>query len=229
MPCYVHPRHFVSRSDMLSLVPQGATVAEIGVFDGAFSQQILDRVRPSQLVLIDLWADEDVLSGDVNGDNLRTFNGRALERMVRERFEAVPEARIIRGTSDCLRLFPDSYFDAVYIDADHTYGAVRRDLFASLRALKAGGWLMGHDYGVNRERTDARWEFGVRTAVDDFCKDQGMEIDSFGMDGLTSFAIQVRKEVGLFDSVACCSRRMGTDVRRLVRSAASRLSKTIAG
>jgi hypothetical protein len=213
---------------MLSLVPRGATVAEIGVFDGAFSQQILDRVRPSQLVLIDLWADGEVISGDVDGGNVRTVDGRTLEHAVRERFEALPEVRIIRGTSDSLRLFSDSYFDAVYIDADHTYRAVRRDLFASLRVLKAGGWLMGHDYGVNRDRTDARWEFGVRTAVDDFCKDQGMEIDSFGMDGLTSFAIQVRKELGIVDSVACCSRRMRTDVRQLLRSAASRLRKTVA-
>lgn len=204
-------------------------MAEIGVFGGAFSRQILDRVRPSQLVPTDFWADEDVMSGDVDGRDERRVNGRAHKHVDPERFEALPGVRVDRGTSDCPRFSPNSYFDAISIDADLAHGAVRSELFDALRASRAGRWLMDRDYGQNREPTDTRRELRVKTAVDDFCNSREMEIDSFGVSRLASFANHVRKEGCLVDSGACRSRRMATDVQRLLRSAASRLRKTVAG
>lgn len=52
--------------------------------------------------------------------------------------------------------------DLIFIDADHEYSSVRRDLENYHRLLSKGGTLFGHD-----------WQFGsVRNAVGDFCSER---------------------------------------------------------
>lgn len=42
--------------------------------------------------------------------------------------------------------FPDEHFDFIFIDGLHTYEAVSSDIKNSLRKLRSGGVLAGHDY-----------------------------------------------------------------------------------
>ena len=42
--------------------------------------------------------------------------------------------------------FPDKAYDFVYIDAQHTYEALMRDIGNYLPKIKRGGWIGGHDY-----------------------------------------------------------------------------------
>jgi predicted O-methyltransferase YrrM len=42
--------------------------------------------------------------------------------------------------------YPDAYFDFVFIDADHTYDAVKLDINAWWPKVKMGGVLAGHDW-----------------------------------------------------------------------------------
>ena len=44
------------------------------------------------------------------------------------------------------QLLPDACFDFVFIDADHNYYAVYRDLLNYRRKVRPGGLLCGHDY-----------------------------------------------------------------------------------
>jgi len=46
------------------------------------------------------------------------------------------------------KLFPNGYFNMVYIDADHSYSAVAQDIEAWLPKVKIGGLLGGHDYNM---------------------------------------------------------------------------------
>lgn len=43
-------------------------------------------------------------------------------------------------------LFEDESFDFIYIDANHTYDAVKRDIEVCLPKLKKGKFIAGHDY-----------------------------------------------------------------------------------
>lgn len=47
---------------------------------------------------------------------------------------------------DCAQLYEDRTLDFVYIDADHHYEAVSRDIDHWLPKVKPGGVISGHDY-----------------------------------------------------------------------------------
>lgn len=47
---------------------------------------------------------------------------------------------------DEIPLLEDHYFDLIYIDADHSYKSVCQDIAVSIKKLKKGGILSGHDY-----------------------------------------------------------------------------------
>lgn len=75
------------------------------------------------------------------------------------------------------RFFPEGYFDFVYIDADHTYEMVKRDIEIWLPLIKKGGMIGGHDYGFPDEVV--RWG-GVQKAVD----------EKFGVDNIKVYKRQ---------------------------------------
>jgi len=64
--------------------------------------------------------------------------------------------------------FKDGSVDRLFIDADHTYESVCRDIKAWLRKVKPGGIMAGHDY--NRPL--------VKRAVDDTLKPMGYKIET---------------------------------------------------
>jgi len=72
-----------------------------------------------------------------------------------------PQLRIIRAPSpEIAKIFPDEFFDLVFIDANHSYDAVKADILAWLPHVKLRRFLTGHDY--------FHGESGVVKAVDEF-------------------------------------------------------------
>lgn len=63
-----------------------------------------------------------------------------------QRCGSYPHLEICRGLCPQAldRFGPE--FDLCYIDADHQYESVRRDILACTRIVKPQGWLAGHDY-----------------------------------------------------------------------------------
>lgn len=58
-----------------------------------------------------------------------------------------PQLHIARATSpEIAKMFPDEFFDLVFIDADHSYDAVKKDILAWLPHVKYRRLLTGHDY-----------------------------------------------------------------------------------
>jgi hypothetical protein len=160
------PRYF-----LLKTMPPGSRCAEIGVHLGDFSQSILDIVRPQQLHLIDPWRYETGAAyarskyGGKRGMSQAHMDKRY--RRVLTRFTSeVASGRVVlhRGYShEVCATFADGYFDWVYIDGNHLYEFVKKDLERYYSKIKQGGFLTGDDYGVADW-----WEDGVTRAVDEF-------------------------------------------------------------
>ena len=113
--------------------PYSAGVAEIGVDDGVFSRSIL-RTDPSRLHLIDPWKKQ---TGDYARDGTNEGDFEQKYRAVRETLGRMLSVEIIRDYSlKAAGRFPDSYFDWIYLDADHSYRAVTSDLEAWIRKIR---------------------------------------------------------------------------------------------
>ena len=165
-------------------------VCEIGVFQGKFAE-FLFSLTPELLVLIDPFQGI-VFSGDQDGNNGVHCNLDAVYEYLKERYRPVKSIQLIRGFSyDILPKFEDKKFNVIYIDGDHSYEGVKRDLNIALKKIKPGGYICGHDYEMNMTKAHHVYDFGVKRAVDEFCEENRLHICAKGLDGCVSFAIQV--------------------------------------
>lgn len=161
---------------------------ELGSFKGEFGKTILSGWE-GKLFMVDVWrpmSDEeyDDISNQKNHidaysiamSNIRGFETRGF--MLR------------MDGNEASKLFADESLDFVYIDANHTYEAVKEDLNNWYRKVKSGGLIMGHDYlpayfyEGKEEKNQALYTFpdgkpeeakytgmfGVNPAVDEFAK-----------------------------------------------------------
>jgi len=76
----------------------------------------------------------------------------------------------LRGQSDnLLPLLNDNTFDVIFIDGDHAYTPVLKDIKNSLRLVKDGGIICGDDLNLQLLKVDK--ENTLKHAEDDFIKD----------------------------------------------------------
>ena len=146
------------------------TCIEIGVSTGEHAVVIKNLLKPKKLYLLDAWGlDEGYLK--ITGESPAEFYP-AFE-MTKARFLEDPEVEIIQGKSTVEHnRFEDGTFDFIYIDADHSYEAVKKDLENWFPKLKSGGVFAGHDYCEKAG-------FGVIKAVDEFKASKVDEIKDF--------------------------------------------------
>lgn len=125
--------------------------AEIGVNKGHNAAYICNIIKPKTLYLIDPWSNFfDPASGEIIGEAHYIATTALLS--------SFPCCRIIRKTSyEAISDFADESLDFVYIDSDHSYNAVCREILQWYPKIKQGGILAGHDFQQ------------VRNAVTEFC------------------------------------------------------------
>ena len=118
-------------------------LCEIGVRKGSNLFRLL-RAKPELMVAVDIWKDD----GDI-GHNDIGFAQVELDRQYASILDATkkyPALQVLRMYShEAAALFADGLFDYVYLDADHTYKAVKQDIAAWYPKVRSGGLLAGHD------------------------------------------------------------------------------------
>lgn len=157
------------------LFPNGTGV-EIGVLRGEYSKLILERWKNCQLYLVDTWRHLDNYV-DMNGQDDK-YHYECLLKTCENTKPWQNRAHIIRMDSAIsANIFPDEHFDFVYIDADHSYEGVMRDIKAWWPKVKKGGLFCGDDYipddgdiwmTVTGKPPVYAGKFGVRKAVTEF-------------------------------------------------------------
>lgn len=179
-------------NDLLQPDTIGLRVCEVGVFKGDFAEEIL-KTKPLELVLIDPWKGMNI-SGNADGVNVVSANLDEEYWRLCRKYENRKKVKLIRGLSyEVLEGFADNYFDAVYIDGDHSYAGVKKDLLVSLRKVKKNGILMLHDFDLNPKKCPYNYDFipEINRAVKEFCKEFHYEIFAVANDGCMSCAIRV--------------------------------------
>jgi hypothetical protein len=176
-------RKVSQRETLLDLFPEDSFGAEIGVWRGDFSERLLSEVRPARLHLIDPWRFESdseyrcACYGGAVAKNQAEMD--AIYEGVLRRFASEIQAGLVfvhRDSSAQVGMkFPDAYFDWVYIDGNHLYEYVKRDLEVFATKLKPGGVLAGDDYGAR-----GWWKGGVTRAVDEFVAARGCKMRRLG-------------------------------------------------
>ncbi len=138
------------------------SIAEIGVNKGETSQFFRRLFPDAHLYLIDPWeVYDDYLLSATPISRKKKYYEKAFETVL-ENFEHDPHATILRMTSlEALAHTPDQ-LDLVFIDANHEYSYVKRDILAWLPKVRSGGILAGHDYAP-----DIPMFSGVKQAVDE--------------------------------------------------------------
>ena len=135
---------------------------ELGVHRGKYSEQILSLWKPpGRLHMVDIWEEVDNYDDyDRNIDMKYTID--RVKKFGSDRYNIVKNY-----TTEAALLYPDNYFDFIYLDASHTYDSTRRDLQMWWPKLKTGGIFAGDDY-INGNCAAAGYRFGVKDAVDEF-------------------------------------------------------------
>lgn len=149
------------RQDILKFACNDPLGVELGVAEGVFSSSVLKNYSVKHWYSIDMWA------GD-RGHDINQYKTAIKTLMPYRDRNTVLKMKF----DEALDLFPDEYFDIIYIDGyAHTgqdNGKTLRDWFPK---LKTGGIFSGDDYSPEWPKTQEQ--------VDLFCKNNNLELNVY--------------------------------------------------
>lgn len=178
------PELFDSRKSMVNHYLKPKMVGcELGVFAGDFSKKLLET-KPDLLFMVDLfqgtWTSGDHGYEDVG---IKTVNLNETYHQLCAVYHDNPSVKVVKSDSvEFMDKMPNEYFDFVYIDGDHSYEGVLRDINSAYPKVKRGGWIMGHDY--------CPLFHGVMEAADEFCREKNLYIEALSTCRYPTFAIR---------------------------------------
>ena len=145
--------------------------AEVGVSMGWTSEQLLREFPTLSLFMVDFWSDSPAESAYTkSGDSMAKLsqevqNNKMVYAEARTAF-AASRRRLIKSDSvAAANGLSDGYLAFAFIDGDHTYEGVKRDLEAWAPKVRSGGLLIMHDF---RHPRDKRGLWGVERACREF-------------------------------------------------------------
>lgn len=141
-------------------------MAEIGVWEGDLTEEILCGNNVSFYLAVDPWEYRPdrvgAWYGSGSNENQASMEARYERCLCRlEKWLSSGTLKIERARSTSVQT--NRYFDLVYIDGDHTRTQVREDIEYWIRKLTKNGVLVLDDFGV-----EGWWENGVTHAANDF-------------------------------------------------------------
>lgn len=156
--------------------------AEIGVHDGAHAIDLMESLPVKKLYLIDPWRAYKDYHESV-GNPRKTQNAlnerMAVTKKILKKFGG--KVVFIRKFSDeAVDDIPDNSLDFLYIDGNHQYEFVKKDIENYYPKIKKGGVIGGDDYTHSPETE--REGFGVYKAVNEYFKKLKKDISFYQRD-----------------------------------------------
>jgi hypothetical protein len=151
--------------DLLKYFNLPLIAAEIGVAEGNYSKDLLES-GIEKLYSVDAWKQ---LQQTGDGGYDQEWHDKNYKSTVEKLKSFGYKSEIIRGISYLISDgIEDLTLGLVYIDCDHSYIAVSRDIASWYPKLVHGGIMAFHDY----ENTG----YGVKQAVNDFAIENNLEV-----------------------------------------------------
>ena len=172
-----HQYNLHNMNQTLNFMKENAVCAEIGVWKGDFSKEILKK-NPSKLYLIDPW--KSITDIPARWHAAPQDKMDAIYNDVVSDFSPDNRVEIIRKLSDdAASDIEDGSLDWIYIDGNHSYEFVKSDLENWWPKLKSGGALCGDDYQEGEYQVKDL-DFGIVKAVDEF-RSNTVNIEKFNL------------------------------------------------
>ncbi len=164
--------------DMIARASDGAVFVEVGAYLGRSTVYLASRIKQSgkkiRVYVVDCW--DGWFYDDYRPQTPMPESADVFWHFIHNvRRAGVDDVLcpLKMPSEQAASLFEDGTLDFVFLDADHGYEAVRRDLQCWFAKVKRRGVLGGHDY-LNNDFP------GVRRAVDEFFTEQELPLQING-------------------------------------------------
>jgi len=137
------------------------TGAEIGVFDGRYSEILCQNIPELKLLCVDIWRQNRIFE------------------LAKKKLAPYNTILIKKSSMDAVKEVHNESLDFVFIDANHRYGPVKEDIREWTKKVRKGGIVAGHDYYIFRYSGNR----GVIGAVDEYVKENGYKLCITSKDG----------------------------------------------
>lgn len=141
-----------------SRLPNDSCIVEVGAWQGTSALFLADEIRRlskrSRFYVVDDFS--ATKEPDIHRNNLLNNISRC---NLQEFIEVIGKPSVEAAT-----MFEERCFDFVYIDATHTYDAVRSDVASWISKVKRGGIFAGHDY-YRKEKRGLEVKMAVQTHI----------------------------------------------------------------
>ena len=154
---------FANRHELVELVASHPInhMVELGVYEGEFSEHCYKSLDLKRYTLVDFWEYDEysfVLEDAPQMRGLRTVYNqyfhndpkqalRAAYEKTRNRFEDTHKVEVLKmDIAKAADRFSDGSLDFIYLDGNHTYEFVLRDLYTWFPKLRVGGLFACNDF-----------------------------------------------------------------------------------
>lgn len=168
-----------TRNEITDLLPYNSIGCELGVFEGEFSQQLLNSNKFHKLYLV------DIFSGQASNFGKHYEDASVLYDIVKNKFQDNNTVEVLKEDSITFLKSTTTKFDFIYIDTIHSYDFLIQELEAAHKVIKSGGYICGHDYCLIFD--------GVIKAVTEFTNKYGYSVIITTEHDYPSFIISVSK------------------------------------
>lgn len=150
-------------SKVVDELPSGSQFVEVGCWKGRSAAymcvEIANSAKNIEFYCVDRWDGTDETDPNLIG---------LYDTFLRNLKPVAAYFKPLKLTSlDAVVKFKDASLDFVFIDADHEYSAVKKDILAWYPKIKPGGILAGHDYYPH----EPTWGDVYRAVTDIFGQD----------------------------------------------------------